>query len=242
MNLEVEINYNITKGQVYSMAMLVQKALSKSLETLTESDYALAHGIINDRAEIQDYETRVSDSSLITLLLDKVPPHLISSVLSLRKINHFLEIIGRHIMNIAASATGIASGRINKEFEELAPMAGLCLKTFKGAITCYFDKNVLLPDEINILIDKILELNALILNKTVDKVTHGRIFFHAAIEIVNICKSIESVVELSRQIAEESQSSYDAKQIRSPRVRSFAKPAIVLNLLNKMILCLTGPL
>ncbi|MGB7567837.1 MAG: PhoU domain-containing protein [Chitinivibrionales bacterium] len=222
MNLEVEINYNITKGQVYSMAMLVQKALSKSLESLTGPDHALAHGIINDRAEIQDYETRVSDSSLMTLLLDKVPPHLINSVLSLREINHLLESIGRHIMRIAASATDLASGQINKEFEELTPMAGLCLKIFNGAVACYFDKNVLLPDEINIVIDKILELSAVILNKTVEKVTHGKIFFHAAIEIVNICKSIESVVELSRQIAEESQSSYDAKQIRSPRVRSFA--------------------
>jgi len=222
MNLEVEINYNITKGQVYSMAMLVQKALSKAMESLTGPDYALAHGIINDRAEIQDYETRVSDSSLITLLLDKVPPHLINSVLSLRKINHLLESMGRHIMNIATSATGIASGRINKEFEELTPMAGLCLKTFNGAITCYFDKNVLLPDEINIVIDKILELNTLILNETVDKVTHGKIFFHAALEMVNICKNIESIAELSRQIAEESRSTYDAKQIRSPRVRSFA--------------------
>jgi len=77
MNLEVEINYNITKGQVYSMAVLVQKALSKSVEALVGSDYALTHSILKDRAEIQAYETKVSDSSLMTLLLDKTP-HILS--------------------------------------------------------------------------------------------------------------------------------------------------------------------
>jgi phosphate uptake regulator len=221
MNLEVEINYNITKGQVYSMAVLVQKALSKSVEALVGSDYALTHSILKDRAEIQAYETKVSDSSLMTLLLDKTPSHLISSVLSLEKISHVLESIGRQVVHLASSTVNLISGRINKEIEELTPMAGLCLKTYNDAIACFFDKNPT-PEEIYILINKILELNKVVLDKTVEKVTCGRIFFQNAIEIVTICKSIESIVELSRQIAEESRGSFDTKQIRSPRVRSFA--------------------
>ena len=100
-------------------------------------------------------------------------------------------------------------------------MAGLCLKTYNDAIACFFDKYPT-PEEIYILINKILELNKVVLDKTVEKVTCGRIFFQNAIEMVNICKSIESIVELSRQIAEESRGSFDTKQIRSPRVRSFA--------------------
>ena len=48
---------------------------------------------------------------------------------------------------------------------------------------------------------KMHRLKKVVLQKTVEKTTGGRIFFQDAIELINICKNIESIGELSRQIA-----------------------------------------
>lgn len=202
MNLEIEINYNITKGQVFSMAMFVQKTLMTSLESLVECDTALAQSVINDHDKIKSYETKVNDSSLSTLLFEQTPSQMVSSVLSLQKLNHLLESIGKQVMHIAASTIKFSSIRAIDEHVELSQMSGYCLKVFTEAVDCFFNKNSSLPHESVELMKKMNYLKKVVLQKTVEKTTGGRIFFQDALELINICKNIETIGELSRQIAE----------------------------------------
>jgi phosphate uptake regulator len=202
MNLEIEINYNITKGQVFSMAMFVQKTMMTSLESLVECDIALAQSVINDHDKIKSYETKVNDSSLSTLLFEHTPSQMVGSVLVLQKFNHLLESIGKQVIHIAVSTVKFTSMQAIGEYVELSQMSGYCLKVYTEAVDCFFNKNSPLPHESVELMKKINHLKKVVLQKTVEKTTGGRIFFQDAIELINICKNIESIGELSRQIAE----------------------------------------
>jgi phosphate transport system protein len=202
MNLEIEINYNITKGQAFSMAMFVQKAITTSLESLVECDTALAQSVIDENGKIKSYESKVNDSSLSTLLFEQTPSQMVSSVLALQKLNHLLESIGKHVMHIAASTIKFSSMHAIDERVELSQMSGYCLKVYTEAIDCFFNKNTTLPHESIELMKKIYHLKKVILHRTVEKTTGGRFYFQDAIELINICKSIETIGELSWQIAE----------------------------------------
>ena len=202
MNLEIEINYNITKGQAFSMAMFVQKAISTSLESLVECDTALARSVIDENDKIKSYESKVNDSSLSTLLFEQTPSQMVSSVLALQKLNHLLESIGKHVMHIAESTIKFSSIRAIDERVELSQMSGYCLKVYTEAIDCFFNKNTTLPHKCVELMKKINHLKKVILHRTVEKTTGGRFYFQDAIELITICKSIETIGELSWQIAE----------------------------------------
>ena len=219
MNLEIEINYNIAKGQLFSMAMFVQKALAISLESLIAGDSALAQSVIDDNDKINAHEIKVNESSLTTLLFDQTPSRMIGSVLSFQKLNHILENIGKHVVQIAASTTKLYSVRVNDEFEELAHMAEYCLNVYTEAIDCFFEKNTPLPNEMHLLIKNIIHLKKLNLHKTIEQLSLGRIYFQDALEIVNICKSIESICELSKQIGEQTESSFKPSKVRQSRVQ-----------------------
>jgi|GEM_PF-3081010 Phosphate uptake regulator len=220
MNLEIEINYNIAKSQLFSMAMFVQKALEISLESLIGGDNALAESVIDDKDKIKAFEIKVNDSSLSTLLFDQTPSRMIGSILSFQKLNHLLESIGKHVVQIASSASKFYSVRVNDEHKELVRMAEYCIKVYTEAIDCFFDKNTASSNGMDLLIKNILSLKTLILHKTIEKLSLGRIYFQDALEIVNICKSIESICELSRQIDEQSRSSFEINKVRLPRVHS----------------------
>ena len=111
MNLEIEINYNITKGQAFSMAMFVRKTLIKSLESLAECDCSLAQSVLSDNDKIKLFENKVNDSSLSTLLFEQTPSQMIASILVLQKLNHLLESVGKHVGCVAASIVRFSSKR-----------------------------------------------------------------------------------------------------------------------------------
>ena len=222
MRLEVEINYNITKGQAYSMAMLVQRTLAKSLDSLMSADRNLAQSVIDENDKIKNYECKIHDSSLTTLLLDQAPSQMVDSIFSLQKINHLLDCIGKQVMQIAQSTLVLASSRINEDFIDLKPLSGHCLHVYSESIAVFFNGNQVLPNDIYETIKKMYSLKSSILNKTVEKVTEGKIFFQFAIEMVNLCKSIETISELSLQIADEISHPVEAQKVRASKIGSFA--------------------
>jgi phosphate transport system protein len=222
MNLEIEINYNITKGQLFSMAMLIQKALVKSLASLITGDTELAQSVIDDNEKIKAFEIKVNESSLSTLLFDQTPSRMIGSVLSLQKLNHLLESIGNHVAHIAVSTGKFCSVKVHDEYNELARMAEYCLMVYNEAINHFFEMNTHLPDEQSLLTKKILHLKTMLLHKTVEKMFFGLIYFQDALEVVNICKSIESISELSRQIDYQTGSFFKINKIILPRAQSSA--------------------
>jgi len=222
MRLEVEINYNITKGQVYSMAMLVQRALTKSLDSLLMADLNRAQSVIDENDKIKNYECKIHDSSLSTLLLDQAPSQMVDSIFSLQKINHLLDCIGKQVMQIAQSTVVLASSRINEEFVDLRPLAGYCLHVYSESVAVFFNGTSAVSDGIFETINKIYSLKSSILNKTVEKVTAGQMFFQFAIEVVNLCKSIETISELSRQIADEMGRPCQAKKLKASKIGSLA--------------------
>jgi hypothetical protein len=204
------------------MAMLIQKALVKSLASLITGDTGLAQSVIDDDEKIKAFEIKVNESSLSTLLFDQTPSRMIGSVLSLQKLNHLLESIGNHVVNIAVSTRNFCSVKVNDEYNELTCMAEYCLMVYTEAINLFFEMNTHLPDKQGLLIKKILNLKTMLLHKTVEKMFFGIIYFQDALEVVNICKSIESISELSRQIDYLTRSFFKINKISLPRAQSSA--------------------
>jgi len=197
----------ISIDQLSMMANLVKKALERALQSLFESNTILAREVVEADKAINSYEIDIDNSTFSLLVVSRIPPDILRSVLSIQKINSILERIGDHAVNIAESAMSLALWNSNHgsqpAFFALPEMAGICMKILNDTLLSFFKQDVEKAQEVLLSDEKVDLLNISISNEVKNKVMAKEISFEVALDIIRICKNLERIGDLSTNIAEE---------------------------------------
>jgi phosphate transport system protein len=203
INLQPTATIEISQGQLSMMADLVKKAFDRSIKALVEPNILLGREVIGADKAINSYEIDIDNSTFGMLTISNLPPEILRSIISIQKINAMLERIGDHAVNIAESAISIAAEEQEKNLFSLPEMADLCKKILSDALASFFNKNIVLAQNVLTRDEEIDALNVGIINDVKTNVLAGELAFEMALEIIRISKNLERIADLSTNIAEE---------------------------------------
>jgi len=137
MNFDPQININLAKSQIYSMAELVKKAVETSIVSLVESKSNGSQHVIDDDQLVNAFEIEIDTIIYHILAIVQLPPESLRYVLSIQKISTMLERIGDHAVNITESALSLAKKTDGQALFDLPKMAALTEKVLHDSLKSF---------------------------------------------------------------------------------------------------------
>jgi phosphate transport system protein len=142
------------KNDLLKMAAMVEEAIHKSMEALTNRDLKLADSVIESDARIDEREVQIEEAA-IDLLARRQPVAIdLRAITTGMKINADLERIADLAVNIAQVVVyDLADQPLLKPLVDMPKLAGVAKKMLKGAIDAFVNrdeglaKEVILNDE-----------------------------------------------------------------------------------------------
>jgi phosphate transport system protein len=216
MVTQQEISADISKAQLQSMARIVERALTRSIESLIYFDVVLARNVIEEDKVVNGFEIAIDNSTFGILAVSKdMSPDLLRSILSIQKINPMLERIGDHAVNIAESAEILSSRVKNGNLFQIKLMADQCESILHDALKSFFEKDLTLAEDVLRRDDEIDRLNVSIGAEVKSSVLNDlEISFETAMEIIRISRNLERIADLSSNIAEETMFSTSGRVVK----------------------------
>jgi phosphate transport system protein len=214
MNFDPQININLAKSQIYSMAELVKKAVETSIVSLVESKSNGSQHVIDDDQLVNAFEIEIDTIIYHILAIVQLPPESLRYVLSIQKISTMLERIGDHAVNITESALSLAKKTDGQALFDLPKMAALTEKVLHDSLKSFFKNDIVLAQNVLTRDEEIDGLNILITSRVKEKVLLGSMTFERAMEIIRVCKNFERIADLASNIAEEASFSISGQIVK----------------------------
>ena len=210
------ISVDSSRTQLQSMAQTVERAVTRSIESLVNFDIVSARDVIEDDKVVNGFEIAIDNSTFNILAMSKeIPPDLLRNILSIQKINPMLERIGDHAVNIAESAETLSCRVKNCNLFEIELMADHCKCILHDALKSFFEKDLLLAEDVLSRDDEIDRLNMSIAAEMKAGVLNDlEISFETAMEIIRISRNLERIADLSSNIAEETMFSASGRIVK----------------------------
>jgi len=204
-NMQVDVND--LKSKLQAMSMVVEHAFEQSVSSLVDTDIFKAREVIDGDKPINAFEIEIDNLifDLLSFSGKALSPDSLRMILSIQKINPILERIGDHSVNIAESAETLSSHSGEYRLYELQLMANKCRCILHDSLQSFFDKNLILAEDVLKRDEDIDNLNvSTIANVKADVLNESNLSFEAAVEIIRISRNLERIADLSLNIAEES--------------------------------------
>jgi phosphate transport system protein len=205
--LNMHIDVNDLKSKIQAMSMVVEHAFEQSVSSLADTDIFKAREVIDGDKPINAFEIEIDNLifDLLSFSGKSLSPDSLRMILSIQKINPILERIGDHSVNIAESAETLSSHAGEYKLYELQLMADKCRCILHDSLQSFFEKNLILAEDVLKRDEDIDKLNvSIIANVKADVLNESNLSFEAAVEIIRISRNLERIADLSLNIAEES--------------------------------------
>ncbi len=211
----IENQVNELKAKIIEYSSLAEKMVAKSIKGLVENKSQLLISLIeNDEPVANDYEIEI-DERCITMIVKYQPTAKdLRTILMILKMNNDLERIADHAVNIAQRALMLIEQPATKPFTDIPEMARQVTGMLGDSIDAFIQEDSRLARRVcendrvvDAMRDKIVRelLNYMIIDT--DRIERG-------LGLINVCKNLERIADLSTNIGEEVIYLVDAKVIK----------------------------
>jgi phosphate transport system protein len=202
------------KQKLFQMGLLVEGAIEKSFEALTERSEDRVKAVLEDEKIINSLEIEIDETGHTLLALVQPMARDLRLITMILKINTDLERMGDHAVNIAEKSQYLISQPPLKLDFPLEPMAEAVKKMVRDALDCFMNENVDLARKVLESDDKIDDYNDKLYLDMVAVMEKDPQTVRRALSVVMIGRNLERIADLSNNIAEDTIYLKQGKEVR----------------------------
>jgi len=191
------------KGQLLSMASLVEEAIHKSIKALVEREEELAKGVIASDDAINMMEIKIDDFCLKLLALHQPAAIDLRFITSALKINNDLERMGDQAVNIAERTLELLKEPLLKPLIDIPRMAALAQKMVKDSLDAFVRKDTELARDVCRRDDEVDALNDQVLRELLTYMMQDPRTITRAVHLLLVGRHLERIADHATNIAED---------------------------------------
>jgi len=204
----------LLKQKLFQMGLLVEGAIEKSFEALTERSEERVKAVLEDEKIINTLEIEIDENGHALLALVQPMARDLRLITMVLKINTDLERMGDHAVNIAEKSQFLISQPPLKPEFPLATMAAAVQKMVRDALDCFMNENVDLARKVLQSDDKIDDYNDKIYQDMAALMEKDPSSVRRALCYVMIGRNLERIADLANNIAEDTIYLKQGKEVR----------------------------
>jgi len=190
------------KSRVFEMADFAMEAIARSIQSLKDSDIALAEKVIRDDNTLDALEIEI-DNDCIKILVTKQPAAVhLRFVLSMLKINTDLERIGDLATSICRETIKLKGKQHLKPLVDVPRMADVCIEMLRDVFSSITEKNAAKSREIIRRDNVIDELNLQVYRELFTYMAEDPKNITQSLGLIMVSKSLERIGDHITNIAE----------------------------------------
>ena len=202
------------KQKLFQMGLLVEGAIEKSFEALSERSEDLVKAVFEDEKTINQLEIEIDEKGHALFALAQPMAGDLRLLTMILKINTDLERMGDHAVNIAEKSQYLFSQPPLKLDIPLGSMAQATQKMVRDALDCFMNENVELARKVLQSDDKIDDYNDKIYQDMASLMEKDPSAVRRALCYVMISRNLERISDLANNIAEDTIYLKQGKEVR----------------------------
>ncbi len=193
----------LLKGELLSMASLVEQALHGSIQALVERDEELAQKVIASDDAINMAEIKIDDFCLKLLALHQPTAIDLRFITSALKIDNDLERMGDQAVNIAERTLELIKEPLLKPLIDIPRMAELAQKMVKDSLDAFVHKDPDLAREVCRRDDQLDALNDQVFRELLTYMMQDPRTITRAVHLLLVGRHLERIADHATNIAED---------------------------------------
>jgi phosphate transport system protein len=202
------------KKDLIFMANEVEDAMYNALKALEKQDGDLAKSVTKSDKKINLREVEIERMILSLMALQQPVAMDLRFMVVALKMNNDLERIGDHSKGIAKIAARVTGEPYMKAAEEIPVLGKMCRTMLRDAVQAFINQNTELAIEVRKRDNEIDDLHDKIYAGIIKTITEEKINILQGVELINVCRHLERVADLSKNLAEDVVFMKEAKIIR----------------------------
>lgn len=202
------------KQKLFQMGLLVEGAIEKAFEALSERSEDRVKAVFEDEKTINSLEIEIDEKGHALFALVQPMAGDLRLLTMILKINTDLERMGDHAVNIAEKSQYLLGQPPLKLDAPLADMARATQKMVRDALDCFMNENVELARKVLESDDKIDDYNDKIYLDMAALMEKDPSFVRRALCYVMISRNLERIADLANNVAEDTIYLKQGKEVR----------------------------
>ena len=188
---------------VITMATLVESAIARSMQALTQRDAVLAEGVIASDGEVNELQRTIRSRCINVIALQAPVARDLRELITVQLVINELERMGDHAVGISKQALRIRDYEISPVAYELSELAKLVRQQVRACIQAFVDVNVQQAREICMKDDEIDEHYRTIFDEVLGLMTRDSSMAPLATSLLFIAHDLERIGDRVTNICED---------------------------------------
>jgi phosphate transport system protein len=188
---------------VITMATLVESAIARSMQALTQRDAVLAEGVIASDGEVNELQRTIRSRCINVIALQAPVARDLRELITVQLVINELERMGDHAVGISKQALRIRDYEISPVAYELSELAKLVRQQVRACIQAFVDVNVQQAREICMKDDEIDEQYRTIFDEVLGLMTRDSALAPLATSLLFIAHDLERIGDRVTNICED---------------------------------------
>ncbi len=188
---------------VITMATLVESAIARSMQALTQRDAVLAEGVIASDGEVNELQRTIRSRCINVIALQAPVARDLRELITVQLVINELERMGDHAVGISKQALRIRDYEISPVAYELSELAKLVRQQVRACIQAFVDVNVQQAREICMKDDEIDEHYRTIFDEVLGLMTRDAAMAPLATSLLFIAHDLERIGDRVTNICED---------------------------------------
>jgi phosphate transport system protein len=188
---------------VITMATLVESAIARAMQALTQRDADLAGVVIASDGEVNEMQRGIRSRCTNVIALQAPVARDLRELITVQLVINELERMGDHAVGIAKQAVRIRDYEPSPIAYELSELAKLVRQQVRACIEAFVDVNVQQAREICVKDDEIDQQYRLIFNEVLNLMTHDSASVPLATSLLFIAHDLERIGDRVTNICED---------------------------------------
>jgi phosphate transport system protein len=191
------------KERLLWMGSLAERAVHQSVQSVLESNAALAQQVIQEEPAINQMQMEIDDRVVQMLALQQLMATDLRFVLAVSRINADLERIGDQAVNIAQSAMRVVQHPHVKPYIDLPRMSRAAEEMVRDSLNALVNKDVELARTVMLRDDQVDHLRDQVFRELLTYMMENSSVVFPAFELILVAKNLERIADHATNIAED---------------------------------------
>lgn len=188
---------------VITMATLVESAIARAMQALTQRDADLAGAVITSDAEVNEMQRGIRSRCTNVIALQAPVARDLRELITVQLVINELERMGDHAVGIAKQTLRVRDYETSPIAYELSELAKLVRQQVRACIEAFVDVNVQQAREICVKDDEIDQQYRLIFNEVLSLMTRDSASVPLATSLLFIAHDLERIGDRVTNICED---------------------------------------
>jgi len=191
------------KERLLWMGSLAERAVHQSVQSVLESQAALAQQVIEEEPAINQMQMEIDDRVVQMLALQQLMATDLRFVLAVSRINADLERIGDQAVNIAQSALRVVQHPHVKPYIDLPRMSRAAEEMVRDSLNALVNKDVEMARTVMLRDDQVDHLRDQVFRELLTYMMENASVVFPAFELILVAKNLERIADHATNIAED---------------------------------------